>query len=165
MEVLRLEKRQRAVWANLQRGSDVHTWQNFREFSADVIDIPEHRYAIAPINAAMPIGNGNYQWASGGHEVKSTGNHAAYNKANREANRDHHRGRDFRKKYGIEFGDYQRMLSEQCGVCACCERPESRLTDAGDLRMLSVDHDHTTGAVEVCFVGPAISFLVMPAMT
>lgn len=146
-EALRVEKRQRAVWANLLRGSDLIVWKTFVEFSADVSDIPEHRYAMAPMDASKPIGPGNYRWASDGHVISSSTDRVAYNKANREANRDHHRGRDFRKKYGIEFAEYQRMLVEQNGVCACCERPESRLTDAGDLRMLSVDHNHTTGAV------------------
>lgn len=110
-------------------------------------DVPEHRYAIAPIDAALPIGPGNYKWASHGHAISSSKDRIAYNRANRKANANHYRGKDFRKKYGIDFGEYQRMLIEQNGVCACCERPETRMTDAGDLRMLSVDHNHTTNAV------------------
>jgi hypothetical protein len=146
-DALRLEKRQRAVWANLTRANVQTGWKTFAEFSGVVVDIPEHRYAMAPIDARFPIGPGNYQWASAGHQISSSTDRIAYNKANRAANRDHYRGKDFIKKYGIDFAEYQRMLIEQKGVCACCERPESRMTDAGELRMLSVDHNHTTSAV------------------
>lgn len=146
LETLRLQKRQRAVWANLLRGSDKFSWKTFDEFSADVTDVPEHRYAMAPIEATQPIGPGNYKWASDGHKISSSTDRIAYNKANREANRDHHRGRDFRKNYGIDFAQYQQMLLEQKGVCAVCERPETKI-QFGTIRLLSVDHDHTTGAV------------------
>jgi hypothetical protein len=152
LESLRLQKRQRAVWANLLRGSDQFSWETFDDFSADVMDIPEHRYAMAPIDATKPIGADNYRWASDGHDISSSKDRIAYNKATREANRDHHRGRDFKKNYGIDFGEYQRMLIEQKGVCAICEQPETKLQH-GSIRMLSVDHDHTTGAVRGLLCG------------
>lgn len=145
-EALRLEKRQRAAWAHLLRNTDPFTWKTFAEFCADVTDAPEHRYSMAPIDATKPIGPGNYLWASAGHDVKSTNNHVAYNRANREANKDYHRGRDFRKNYGIDFGAYQQMLLDQKGVCAICEKPETKMEN-GTIRLLSVDHNHTTGAV------------------
>lgn len=66
--------------------------------------------------------------------------------AKREANRDFYRGRDFRRVYGIGFADYQRMLIDQKGVCAICENPETKIEN-GTIRLLSVDHDHTTKAV------------------
>ena len=63
-----------------------------------------------------------------------------------ESARDHNRDKDFRKKYGIDFAEYQRMLIAQKGVCAICEQPETKLQN-GSIRMLSVDHNHKTGAV------------------
>ena len=38
------------------------------------------------------------------------------------------------------FGGYKRLLEEQRGLCAICRGPSGR-------RALSVDHDHTTGAM------------------
>lgn len=49
-----------------------------------------------------------------------------------------------RKKYGLEHADYQRMLSEQGGVCAICRQPETA-TYASGVKRLSVDHDHAIG--------------------
>lgn len=145
---LLLEKRQRAAWANLVSQGIVVGWTSFEEFAAEAMDVPERRYALAPIDPTRQIGPNNYRWSSAGHpEAKGVEGKRAYAKANRSLNKDQLRDRDFRKKYGIDFVEYQRMLVEQNGVCACCERPETRLTDAGELRMLSVDHNHTTGAV------------------
>lgn len=44
------------------------------------------------------------------------------------------------KTYGLEAGDYERLLEAQGGRCAICRaRPKSK--------RLAVDHDHKTGAV------------------
>jgi hypothetical protein len=145
---LLLEKRQRAAWANLVGQGIVVEWTSFEHFAKEVKDIPERRYALTAIDHSRPIGTDNYRWSSADHPLaKDIEGKRAYAKMNRGINKDQLRDRDFRKKYGIDFAEYQRMLNAQNGVCACCERPESRLTDAGDLRMLSVDHNHTTGAV------------------
>jgi hypothetical protein len=46
------------------------------------------------------------------------------------------------KRYGLTPEDYRRMLEEQNGVCAICEK----VTNFG-LGILAVDHDHATGKV------------------
>ena len=69
-----------------------------------------------------------------------------YRKANPGVQRSH----SFRKFYGIDLADYQRMFVEQGGVCAICRQPEtakSRWNPAGEAKWLSVDHDHTTKVV------------------
>lgn len=50
-----------------------------------------------------------------------------------------------RRNYGINFGDYSRMLGEQNGLCAICGGPPvgGKKSNA----RLHVDHDHVTGAV------------------
>ena len=63
---------------------------------------------------------------------------AAYFKKNQDAIR--------LRKYGLTPEDYQRMLIEQEGLCAICHQPE-RATLNGQIKALSVDHDHVTGAV------------------
>lgn len=143
----RLEKRQRAVWNNLHRSNVNHAFGSYEDFCALIPEVPNLRYAIAPIDAALPIGPGNFKWALPIDATHSTREgRSAYNKANREANRDHHRGRDFKRNYGIDFAEYQRMLLEQKGVCAICDNPETKV-ESGTIRLLSVDHDHTTNAV------------------
>lgn len=145
-EALRLEKRQRAAWNNLMAVGIPVGWASFGDFVADVRDVPARRFAMGPIDPTKIVGPGNYRWASSDHEILSSKDRVAYNRANREANRDHHRGRDFQKKYGIDFGQYQQMLIAQKGVCAVCEQPETKMQH-GSIRMLSVDHNHATGAV------------------
>lgn len=50
-------------------------------------------------------------------------------------------------KYGITEEDYKWRLKSQLGVCAICHLPEIWKAPNGDTISLSVDHDHTTGAV------------------
>jgi hypothetical protein len=45
------------------------------------------------------------------------------------------------RKYGLEPGEYERILAAQGGVCAICKGP------CGRERRLSVDHCHSTGRV------------------
>jgi len=56
-----------------------------------------------------------------------------------------------KKNFGITELDYKKMLSEQKGVCAICNRPETRYVNCSDkvrrIRPLSVDHNHKTGKV------------------
>ena len=46
-------------------------------------------------------------------------------------------------KYGITPEQYDEMLRSQNGVCAICKQPETA-SRAGKIKLLSVDHKHTT---------------------
>lgn len=48
--------------------------------------------------------------------------------------------------YGITGADYDAMFLAQDGLCAICRLPES-MTYKGQVKQLSVDHDHDTGRV------------------
>ena len=52
-----------------------------------------------------------------------------------------------RWKYGISEVDYQRMFTQQKGVCAICARPSLK-------GVLDVDHDHATGRVRGLLCNP-----------
>lgn len=54
---------------------------------------------------------------------------------------DAERDAKLRARYGITLDEYTQMLEEQGGVCAACQEPPL------PNRRLSVDHDHSTGAV------------------
>lgn len=64
------------------------------------------------------------------------------------------RRRRFHKRaYGITEADYAAMLASQGGVCAICRQPESRKHPEGVVWVLSVDHDHRTGAIRNLLCG------------
>ncbi len=48
-----------------------------------------------------------------------------------------------RTKFGITVERYDQMLKDQNGVCAICKQPETA-GRAGKIKLLSVDHSHTT---------------------
>lgn len=63
-------------------------------------------------------------------------------KAHYEANRDEILESMRLRAYGISRDQYDALLAEQGGVCAACRQPETAKNKRGDVRMLSVDHDH-----------------------
>ncbi len=144
---LLLWRRQRAAWRLVQRTHPGHRWSSFEEFCLDVTEVPKTRFAMVAADLSWSIGPGNFRWALPVDAKNSTRDGVvAYQRAKREANREHHRDRHIRKEYGIGHADEQRMLLEQKGLCAICEMPETE-TKHGRLLGLSVDHDHETGAV------------------
>lgn len=67
--------------------------------------------------------------------------------------REHMRAWNLRK-YGLTPEDYERMHSDQDGLCAICQQPE-RYVDprTQQPRRLAVDHDHATGVVRGLLCG------------
>lgn len=72
------------------------------------------------------------------------------------------RNANYRANYGITFKQYNRMLVEQNGVCACCGQPETdgpqgrgahRKKESGEIANLTVDHSHETGDVRALLCG------------
>lgn len=61
-----------------------------------------------------------------------------------------HRTKDvhWKRRYGITRERYETMLREQGGVCAICKNPETGISPrTGTIRLLTVDHCHSTGAI------------------
>jgi hypothetical protein len=55
-----------------------------------------------------------------------------------------------KKAFGITLNDYKEMFHNQNGLCKICNKPETAKqsnTGGEAVRMLSVDHCHTTGKV------------------
>ena len=57
------------------------------------------------------------------------------------------RERHLKIKYNLTSQDYLEMVNKQKNLCAICGKPEHRLLKTGDIKPLSVDHNHTTGVV------------------
>ena len=51
-----------------------------------------------------------------------------------------------RKSFDISLNEYHNMVAAQGNRCAMCEKPETEMRN-GEIKALSVDHNHTTGAV------------------
>ncbi len=68
---------------------------------------------------------------------------ARWHRENRANNPEKVRAMHLKSLYGLTPEDYNRMLVEQGGHCAACERTP----DNEKHGVLHVDHDHTTGAV------------------
>jgi hypothetical protein len=51
-----------------------------------------------------------------------------------------------KREYKLLDGDYEQMLAEQNGLCAICQKPETKKVN-GRVVELSVDHNHITGEI------------------
>jgi hypothetical protein len=67
-----------------------------------------------------------------------------------------------KERYGIDAQIYSSILAKQKGVCAICERPETRKHQNGKIKRLSVDHRHSDGKVRglLCYAcNTSVGFL------
>jgi galactose-1-phosphate uridylyltransferase len=55
--------------------------------------------------------------------------------------------RNMMKNYGMTPQDYEAMFSQQKGLCAICYNPETAKDRQGNIRPLSIDHNHITKKV------------------
>ena len=117
------------------------SWKDFWSFVKDVGDIPENS-TLKRFKITENWGPNNFEWVAFkvGGSKKSKEEYAKYQREYRAKNSLKVRNREIKKAYGIDFQDYDRMLSEQNGVCWICEEqdPHGRL---------AIDHCHTTGKI------------------
>lgn len=54
-----------------------------------------------------------------------------------------------KKNFGITVDEYEELLKNQQGLCACCgkKQAENALDGFGKPRRFAVDHDHVTGEI------------------
>ncbi len=79
----------------------------------------------------------------------------------RQDNPDKFRDNGLKATFGISLDEYNAMHEAQAGCCAICRRPERMVRNDRVVR-LSVDHNHSTGAVRGLLCGPcntALGFL------
>lgn len=52
------------------------------------------------------------------------------------------------RKYRINFVEYEKLFENQNGLCAICNNPEeAKFRKTGNIKVLAVDHCHTTGKI------------------
>ena len=57
------------------------------------------------------------------------------------------RERHLKLNYNLTSQQYLEKVISQNNCCAICGKPEHRILKTGDVKPLSVDHNHTTGVV------------------
>jgi hypothetical protein len=82
----------------------------------------------------------------GEYDHKTREGRLAYSRVYRAKTPSQQKARALRNSFDLSLSEYQRMHEEQNGKCAICNQPETQMR-LGKLKMLSVDHNHTTGKV------------------
>lgn len=71
---------------------------------------------------------------------------AKYLREYRKNNPDKTKQHIVKSKYGLSKEKYEELILSSNGLCQSCGEPESFMKN-GEVRSLSIDHDHNTGAV------------------
>jgi hypothetical protein len=127
-------------------------WKDFATFVKAAGVKPDGAYALKRIDTNGLFEPGNVRWAirvaNEGKLRDNADKMRDWSAKKREANPDYYRDYDLRKKYRITIVDYNKMLSEQNGVCAICGNPETRVDKRlNRVSNLAVDHCHETGKI------------------
>jgi len=61
------------------------------------------------------------------------------------------RSSNYRRVYGVDIAEYERLLEAQDGRCAICGSTDPR---ASRTRFLQIDHDHVTGKIRGLLCSP-----------
>jgi len=123
-------------------------WNDFWRFVEDIGPRPSPNHWLRRKDAGAPI-PGNLHWAEKtGFDFGTPDGKRAYLANLRTTNPRAGRDSYLQQAYGITIEQYDEMFQAQNGVCAICENPEWIINNkTGDVRALSVDHDHVTGQV------------------
>lgn len=57
------------------------------------------------------------------------------------------RGKNLKARFNLSINDYNKLFLKQRGVCAICKNPEVIKDVKGEVKWLSVDHNHDTGDI------------------
>lgn len=130
----------------------VPEWRDLWAFVSTCPPKPEGvKTTLQRFDVSLPIGPGNSYWReeqSSGMSAEAKKQRCEYAKAWRASNPRRAHDTMLKRSYGIRVEDYERMFVEQGGVCAICQKPETRTSHtAGMTSRLAVDHDHATGKV------------------
>ena len=78
---------------------------------------------------------------------------------NREKVLKRSRERHLKINYNLTSQQYLEKVVLQNNCCAVCNKPEHRITKTGDIKPVSVDHDHFTGKVRELLCNDCNAFL------
>jgi hypothetical protein len=133
-------------FSKCKNSKDGHDWKckvchkQWRKENKDYID--SHRKTW---NDAHPdiVKKAKKRWAKKNHD-KILKKNKQIRAEHPEKARKHH----LKFAYGLTLDQYNQMLQDQNGLCAICGQPETKIDkQANRLKVLSVDHNHTTGQI------------------
>jgi len=163
-------RRQRsAPWKDIQANPQIVGWNTLEEFVRDVGEPPTVDHMLMRERYDEPLGPGNAMWRLrtfdpmlirfsdvGDYtdfEPLGPGNAMWRLQWSKRAGHEAEPQKSYNlMQFDISVDEYNRLMTEQDGLCAICRRPESSLFK-GTIRRLAVDHDHETGDVRGLLCG------------
>lgn len=153
------------IWAEFRRAKNprpvVQEWrESFEVFTAAVGERPSRRHRIYPRDRSGTIGPDNWEWRLQLTEKREGESKQEYNlragKERREFMPVTYKDADLRRAFGPDFGaeEYLALAAAQNNCCAMCGDKETSINKkTGRVKLLSVDHNHTTGKVRALLCG------------
>ncbi len=147
-------------WLSLRRsnGAALGVWyDDFWRFVGDVGERPESSPLLIRIDPDAGWKVGNVMWCESKNGPPQNERHRQHRKKRAEYQREYQRGRrtrdplyqvatELKRRHGIAFPEYDRIVDAQGPGCAICGREEPRIeVKTGRPYRLSVDHCHRTG--------------------
>lgn len=131
---------------------DLHDWSDFWRFVKDVGERPSRNHKLNKIDSELHWNKNNFIWLYREPypiDKEECNKHKA-NKVKewREDNPNKAKNMALQNKYGISYDEYMSMHKDQGGKCLICnEKEKSKDHRTNEVRMLAVDHCHSSGKV------------------
>ena len=133
-------------WRQYSRGNSLCSeWKDDFWAMVEVIGgRPSPKHWLRREDNKIPIGPNNWKWK----EALPSKDRADYMREWRRRNVTRAKGYDLKRKYGIDYAEFERLAAVQNGRCAICQNQETAC-QSGELmaRDLAVDHCHKTNKV------------------
>lgn len=143
-------------WQRKQGGELCERWLDFENFVWDISPKPEGEFYLVKLRNE-PFGPTNFKWHEHLRRKKdeSAKDWNARQRANRiAANPRMESDRNIKRRFGITREQYDEKLKSQNGGCAICGQKETALNGVtGTIKLLAVDHCHTTNKVRALLCG------------
>lgn len=140
-----------AMMRNL--GVDIcEEWKDFPTFAAAIGERPDFRSFIRKKNPSLLLGPANFYWRGNPKPDAEQRKKNMYSRntewGRKRRNNDplYATKANIKNQYGLSWEDYERMVVEQGGLCACCEQKPTVFRNKKH-RLFDIDHDHKTGEV------------------
>ncbi len=101
------------------------------------------QHKLRKLNENASLGPGNWEW----REITPSKDKAYFAREWRKKNPDKAKNNELKKHYGITLAEYEVMSTQQNHKCAICNNAETAVDNKGHIRMMPVDHCHTTGKI------------------
>jgi hypothetical protein len=124
---------------------------NIEKFAEDVGERPSKQHILKRIDESKGYEPGNVYWHEKVVLKNKSESYREYQCRSQKMYRlncpQNVKSSSLKKTYGIDIHEYNRMLEQQGSVCAVCGEKETSYDHRGALRMLHVDHCHSTGKI------------------